>query len=90
MPAGYCMAVPAGINVNQVLPRQNLYGISLTRQSCVGLSYNSKVSSIIPQLIYGITDTAEIVQAVTFLTNSVPEILFGSRRSWLWNILFIF
>ncbi len=37
MPAGYCMAVPAGINVNQVLPRQDLYGFSLTRQSCLGL-----------------------------------------------------
>lgn len=37
MPAGYCMAVPAGINVNQVLHRQNLYGFSLTRQYCLGL-----------------------------------------------------
>ena len=37
MPAGNCMTVPAGINVNQVLPRQNLYVISLTRQSCLGL-----------------------------------------------------
>lgn len=37
MPAGYCMAAPAGINVNQVLPRQNLYDISPTRQSCLGL-----------------------------------------------------
>lgn len=37
MPAGSCMTAPAGINVNQVLPRQNLYGFSLTRQSCLGL-----------------------------------------------------
>lgn len=90
MPAGCCMTAPAGIHVNQVLPRQNLYGISPTRQSCVGLSYNSKASSIIPQLIPEITDTSETVQAVTSLTNSVPGILFGGRLAWFWNIFFIF
>lgn len=79
MPAGYCMAVPAGINVNQVLPGQNLYGISLTRQSCLGLLYNSKVSSIIPQLICGTTDTGETILAIVFLFGRVPVILFGSR-----------
>ena len=90
MPAGSCMTAPAGIHVNQVLPRQNLYGFSLTRQSCLGLSYNSKVSSIIPQLICGTTDTSETIPAIVFLIGRVPVILFGSRRSWKRNILFIF
>lgn len=81
MPAGSCMTAPAGIHVNQVLPRQNLYGISPTRQSCVGLSYNSKVSSIIPQLIPEITDTSETIPAIVILFGRVPVILFGSRRS---------
>ncbi len=90
MPAGSCMTAPAGIHVNQVLPRQNLYGISLTRHSCLGLSYNSKVSSIIPQLICGTTDTSETIPAIVFLIGRVPVILFGSRRSWNWRIAYCY